>query len=126
MNLALWIVTILLAVVLFISSAKLVLPKSKMLSIAGTVGAWIEDFSPRQIKALGVADLLGAIGLILPAVVGIAEFMVPVTAVCVAALFTGAIIVRVRRGQPKTAIGDAVYLIIAVFIAVGRFGPWAF
>lgn len=123
MNIALWIVTGLLAATLLVSSAKIIVPREK---IAATGATWVLDFSPDAIRAIGVLDLLGAAGLILPAVLNIAPIMVPITAVCVATLFLGATIMRLRRGERWTTVGDLVYLAMAVFVAVGRFGPAAF
>ncbi|WP_067534410.1 DoxX family protein [Nocardia crassostreae] len=116
MNVALWIVAGVLAAVLFVSSAKLVIPKEKIVA-AGDYAAWAKDFSPGALKALGVVDLLGAVGLILPAVLDIAPILVPVAATGTALLFAGAIIVRVRRGLWTTAIAEVLYLAMAVFVA---------
>ncbi|MEV0295338.1 DoxX family protein [Nocardia sp. NPDC050710] len=121
MNVALWIVAGVLAAVLLVSSAKLVIPKEKILA-AGDYASWAEDFSPGALKALGVVDLLGAVGLILPAVLDIAPILVPVAATGTALLFAGAIIVRVQRGLWTTAIAEVLYLAMAVFLAWGRFG----
>ncbi|MFD0366169.1 DoxX family protein [Nocardia sp. GCM10030253] len=121
MNVALWIVAGVLAAVLLASSAKLVIPKEKILA-AGKYATWAEDFSPAALKALGVVDLLGAMGLILPAVLDIAPILVPVAAIGTALLFAGAIIVRVRRGLWATAVAEVLYLAMAVFVAWGRFG----
>ncbi|MBF6455236.1 DoxX family protein [Nocardia cyriacigeorgica] len=121
MNVALWIVAGVLAAVLLVSSAKIVIPKEKIVA-AGKYAAWAEDFSPSALKALGVVDLLGAVGLILPAVLDIAPILVPVAATGTALLFAGAIIVRIRRGLWATAVAEVFYLAMAVFVAVGRFG----
>ncbi|WP_253798553.1 DoxX family protein [Nocardia amikacinitolerans] len=110
-----------LAAVLLASSAKLVIPKEKILA-AGEYASWAEDFSPTALKALGVVDLLGAAGLILPAVLGIAPILVPVAATGTALLFAGAIVVRIRRGLWATAVAEVLYLAMAVFVAWGRFG----
>lgn len=123
MNTALWIVTGLLATTLLVSSAKVIIPREK---IAATGATWVMDFSPGAIRAIGVLDFLGAAGLILPAVLDIAPIMVPITAVCVALLFLGATIMRLRRGERWTTVGDLAYLTMAVFVAVGRFGPESF
>ncbi len=71
-------------------------------------------------------ELLAAVGLILPAVVDVAPVMVPVTAVCWVALMIGAMITHGRLGQVKLVLVNVVYLALAVFIAVGRFGPEPF
>lgn len=120
MNIALWIVAGILSALLLVSSAKLVIPKEKVLA-SGSAAAWAEDFSPGALKALGVVELMGAVGLILPAVVGIAPILVPVAAVGTSLLFAGAITVRFRRGLRKTAIAEFLYLAMAVFVAWGRF-----
>jgi hypothetical protein len=38
----------------------------------------------------------------------------------------GAAIVRLRYGSPKAIAGDATYLVLAAFVAWGRFGPESF
>jgi hypothetical protein len=125
MNLTLWIVTGLLAVVLLVSSAKLFVPKEKMAAMSA-FSRWVEDFSPGALKAIGALELLAAAGLILPAALDIAPVLVPLTAVGAALLFVGAIITRLRRGEKVTIVGDLVYLAMAAFVAWGRFGPESF
>ncbi|MBF8186179.1 DoxX family protein [Nonomuraea sp. K274] len=126
MNVALWIVTGLLAVVLLGSSSKIFVPREKMAGMLGDASRWVEDFSPAALKAIGVLELLGAVGLILPAVLDIAPVLVPLTASGVVLLFVGAVIMRLRRGERVTIAGDLVYLAMAAFVAWGRFGPASF
>jgi hypothetical protein len=125
MNLALWIVTGLLAAVLLVSTSKMFVPREKIASV-GAAAEWILDFSPRALRAIGILELLAVTGLILPAVLDIAPGIVPVTAVCVALLFTGAVIMRLRRGEKATVVPDVIYLVMATFVAWGRFGPESF
>jgi hypothetical protein len=120
MNLALWIVTGVLAAVLLLSTLKIVVPREKIAK-AGRAAEWALDFSPAAIKTIGVLELLAVAGLILPAVLDIAPVLVPVTATCVAVLFAGATTMRLRRGERTTIIPDLVYLAMAVFVAWGRF-----
>jgi hypothetical protein len=124
-NLALWIVAGLLAVVFLLSSAKMFVPKEKM---AGMFAAsrWVEDFSPGALKALGALELLAAAGLILPAALDIAPVLVPLAAVGVVLLMVGAVTMRLRRGETVTIVADLVYLAMAAFLAWGRFGPESF
>jgi hypothetical protein len=63
MNVALWIVAGLLTVVLLASSAKIVVPNEKVASMGGQTAGWVEDFSPRALKAIGVLEFLGAASL---------------------------------------------------------------
>jgi DoxX-like family len=125
MNLALWIVAGLLAAVLLVSTSKMFVPREKMASV-GAAAQWVLDFSPGALRAIGTLELLAAAGLILPAALDIAPVLVPVTATCVAVLFTGAVIMRLRRGEKSTIVPDLFYLVSAVFLAWGRFGPESF
>jgi DoxX-like family len=125
MNLALWIVAGLLAAVLLVSTSKLFVPREKIASV-GAAAEWVLDFSPGALRAIGVLELLAVVGLILPAALDIAPVLVPVTATCVALLFTGAVIMRLRRGEKATIVPDLVYLAMAVFVAWGPFGPESF
>jgi hypothetical protein len=123
MNLALWIVTSILALVLLLASSKMFVPREKMAAMVGRASEWVEDFDSRTLKAIGLLELLGALGLVLPGVLGIAPALVPVTGGCVVLLFVGAVTMRLRRGERITIIGDLVYLAMALFVTWGRIWP---
>lgn len=125
MNVALWIVSGVLAAVLLVSTSKMFVPRERIASF-GSAAEWVMDFSPGALRAIGTLEILAAVGLILPAVLDIAPVLVPVTAVCVALLFACAATMRLRRGEKLTVLGDLVYLAMAVFVAWGRFGPDSF
>ncbi|MEU4689099.1 DoxX family protein [Actinoplanes sp. NPDC023714] len=118
----LWIVTVLLATVLLISTSKMVVPRERI-AAAGHAGEWVMDFSPASLRAIGGLEILAAAGLILPAVLHIAPVLVPITATCVALLFACAAVMRLRRGERATIAADLVYLALALFVAWGRSGP---
>jgi hypothetical protein len=125
MNTTLWIATGLLALVALTGGfTKTFIPMEKLARQEGA--AWTRSASPAFVKTLGVLELLAAVGLILPALVDVAPVMVPVTAVCWVALMIGAMITHARLGQFKLVMLIVVYVALAVFIAVGRFGPEAF
>jgi DoxX-like family len=127
LNLALWIGAGILAVVFLVaSSTKFFVPKEKLAGMFGGASRWVEDFTPRGLKAIGALEFLAAVGLIVPAVLGIAPVLVPLAATGAVLLFTGAVIMRLRRGERATIAGDLIYLAIAAFVAWGRFGPRSF
>jgi len=134
MNLVLWIVAGLLALVFLVSgSVKLFVLKENLDGLlqrlgpaAQATGEWTRDFSPGALKAIGVLELLGAMGLILPAALDIAPVLVPVAASGAVLLFVGAVTMRLRRGERATIVLDLVYLGMSAFVASGRFGPWSF
>lgn len=121
MNTALWIIAGFLTVLFLISGfGKLFVPKDRMAKMS-RASAWVQDFSPGALKALGVLEILGAIGLILPAVLGIAPVLVPLAALGLALFMAGAVILRIRRHEPGFGLLDLFYLALAAFVAIGRF-----
>lgn len=123
MNVALWIAQILLALA-FVGAGvmKASQPKDKL---AGSL-PWVEDFSPGTVRLVGVAEVLGGLGIILPAVTGLLPVLVPVAATCLAIIMALAAITHARRKEPSMIVVNLVLLAIAVFVAWGRFGPYAF
>lgn len=125
MNLALWIIAgVLAAVFLLAGGNKLFIPREKLAKAPG--GGWVNDFSPRFIKVLGAVEIIGAIGLIVPAALDIAPILVPLAAIGLATIMTGAAIVTSRRHESMHALLNLTYLALIAFVAIGRFGPQAF
>ncbi|NMO01058.1 DoxX family protein [Gordonia sp. TBRC 11910] len=124
MNVALWIIAIVLAVAMGLAGLMKVSQSKEKLAAAGL--RWVEDFSPNAVKTIGALEVLGAIGLFLPAVTNIAPILVPVAAVCVALVMVGAIVVHARRSEFTNIPVNVVLLILAVVVAWGRFGSYAF
>jgi len=122
MNTALWIIAGLLATVFLVAgSNKLFIPREKLAKAPG--GGWVLDFSAEFVKALGAVEILGAIGLILPALLGIAPVLVPLAATGLATIMVGAAMVEFRRHEFRHVLVNLTYLAMAAFIAFGRFGP---
>jgi DoxX-like family len=123
-NAVLWVVAVLLALVFAGAGAlKALRPKEKVIEVTG---GWAGDFPPAALKALGVAELLGAVGLVLPAAVGVAPVLVPLAATALALVMAGATLVHGRRGEGADAAKTVVLLALAVWVAWGRFGPYPF
>ena len=73
MNITLWIVTALLALLLLAAGTmKIVQPKAK-LAAAGQ--GWAEDFSDGTVKGIGGLEVLAALGLVLPSLLNIATIL---------------------------------------------------
>ncbi len=122
MNLALWIVTVILATA-FLASGLIKLSVSKDRIEDSPGGGWVEDFSANSVKGIGALEILAAIGLIVPAVLDIAPMLVPVAAFGLVLMMIGAMITHLRRDETKQAAVNLVYLALAAFVAWGRFGP---
>ena len=122
MNVFLWIIQVGLAAAFILAGVmKSTQPKEKLQPNL----PWVEDFSLGTIRLIGVAELLGGIGLILPAVTGIAPILTPIAAACLAFVMVLAAVTHIRRKEPSGVVVNAVLFALAVFVAWGRFGPYS-
>ena len=125
MNTVLWIAQGLLAVAM-LGAGAMKLSKSKQELMASGSMDWTEDFPEGQIKGIGALEVLAAIGLIVPALLGVAPALVGVAATGVALLMLGAAATHLRRKEGQMVPVNLLIAAIAVFIAIMRFGPESF
>jgi len=113
MTYALWIVQGLLAALfLFAGGAKLVLPLDQMTGPVALPG-WFLRF-------LGVAEVLGALGLILPGLLRIRPGLTPLAAAGLVIIMIGATVVTLAGGMVAVALMNLVVALLAAFVAYGR------
>jgi hypothetical protein len=113
MNVALWIVQGLLAALfLFAGGAKLVLPLDQMVGPVALPG-WFLRF-------LGVAEVLGALGLVLPELLRIRPRLTPLAAAGLVIIMIGATVVTLMGGMVAVALMNVVLALLAAFVAYGR------
>jgi uncharacterized membrane protein YphA (DoxX/SURF4 family) len=118
-NIALWIVSAVLATAfLFAGGSKLAKPKE---ALAQQGMAYVEDFPAGTIKLIGASEVLGALGLILPWATGVATVLTPLAATGLVIIMVGAVITHLRRKEPKVIGANIVLLVLAAFVAIGRF-----
>lgn len=121
MNIALWIATGLLAVGYLAGGlGMLLLPKDRFRNISEGQH-YADEFSAGMIKAIGVMKLFAVAGLLLPPMVGVAHGLVPLAALGLVLLMTGAATVRITRKEWRYLLGDLGFFAVAAFVAWGRF-----
>lgn len=86
---------------------------------------WVEPYSPVMIVLIGCAELLGVVGLILPAATRILPVLTPLAATGLGVTMIGAGITNLAVGEPGYVWINLVLLIVAGIVAWGRFGPYA-
>jgi hypothetical protein len=96
MLIAYWIVAGLLAV-FYVYSGGIKVVRSKV-ALRPMMG-WIDDMPLGVVRAIGVVEVLGAIGLILPPLVGVAPWLAFAAAVGLVLVQVGAGVVHLRRGE---------------------------
>ena len=82
---------------------------------------WPEDFTPGTVKFMGVVEIAGGLGLVLPGLLSIAPVLVPIAASGMALYMAGAATERIRRLEYKELLGDLLFLAGLIFVAWGRF-----
>ena len=118
MNTVLWIFQILLSLMfLMVGTMKMMQPKEKMAEKM----AWVEDFSQGQIRGIGFLEILGALGMILPAVFGILPVLVPLAALGLALTMVGAFFTHMRRKElVPMGVMNMMLFAMTVFVVYGR------
>ena len=118
MGIALWVAQVLLAVAFLGAGAmKLSQPKEKLVKNM----AWVEDFSQPTVNIIGALEVMGAIGIVLPALTGILPWLTPLAALGLVLTMIGAALTHLRRSEYSVITVPAVLLILAAFVAYGRF-----
>lgn len=87
---------------------------------------WAHDFTPGKVRAMGVLEILGGLGMTLPALVGVLPGLVPLAASGMALYMAGAGTERVRRSEWTLLLGDVAFLAAMLFVAWGRFAAVPF
>jgi len=123
MNIVLWILQGLLAILfLLFGGMRVVKSKDELKEMGDGRMDWVDDLSAGQVKLIGILEVLAAIGLILPALTNILPILTPLAAVGLVLTMVGAITLHLRRGDPRQAlVMNAVLLLVATFVAYGRF-----
>ncbi len=115
MNVVLWILQVMLAALfLFAGGMKLVMPISEMtaqmpISLPGAF-----------LRFIGVVEVLGGLGLVLPGVFGIRTGLTPLAAAGLVIVMIGAVVITLMIGDLKSAIIPLVVGLLLVFVACAR------
>jgi hypothetical protein len=113
MTYALWIVQALLALLfLFAGGTKLVLPLEQLRGPVSLPGAFV--------RFIGVAEVLGALGLVLPTLLRIRPGLTPLAAAGLVIVMAGATVITAATGTVATALIPLVAGLLAAFVAYGR------
>lgn len=121
MDVALWIVTGFLAAT-FAGTGIIKLTQPIEVLVERGMG-FAEDLTPHQIRAIGAAEVLAAIALVVPLLLHVAGILSPLAAIGLVLLMIGAVITHARRQELQPALMAAALLAMAGFVAWGRLAP---
>jgi uncharacterized membrane protein YphA (DoxX/SURF4 family) len=117
MNNALWIIQG-LAAIGFVYSGWL---KAFRYGKAKESWGWVKDVSKAFVVFIGLAELFGALGLILPQAMNIAPVLTPIAATGLAAVVLIGALFHVARKEYREIGVNVVFFALTVFVAIGRF-----
>lgn len=115
MNIALWVIQGLVAFAFFGAGGfKLFTPKAKLEKNL----SWTRTTPAAQIKLLALAEVLGAVGVVVPWATQILPVLTPVAAGCLAIIMVGGTVTHVRHKESPAP--TLILLVLCLAIAVGR------
>ena len=114
MNIALWVLQVLLAAAFLAHGLLLLFPPPEMLEPMN------ETMSTAFRHFLGVAEVLAAVGLTLPGITRVQPWLVSAAAAGVTIVMISATVLHIRRDEISSAIITAILLVIATVVAYLR------
>lgn len=118
MNVVLWIVQGLLALIFFMAGAmKLTKPKNELRE---KLGDWVDQHKDISLKMIGLLELLGAIGIIMPMAIDVLPILTPIAAIGLAFTMVGAMKVHLQRKEKSKVTTNVVLTVLALIVAIGR------
>lgn len=120
MNIALWIIQALLAGMYGVAGSMKAFQPAKVRE--NPQMTWAHDKQDGYIRFVGISELLGAVGLIIPALTGILPWLTPLAAVGLALIQVLAIFtVHLPKKEYQVIPVNIVLLVLAIVAAYGRF-----
>ncbi len=116
MNIVLWVVQILLAVLFFMAGVVHGFQQER----AKAQFKWPADVAPGLLTFIGICEILGAVGLILPTLTGFLPWLTPLAALGLAVLMLLAIGFHATRREYPNIVFNLILLALAAFVAYGR------
>ena len=119
LNVGFWVCQVLLAILFGYSGLMKSIKTKRELVEMGQTAA--EDLSPETIRFIGIMEILGTIGIILPCLTGIFPILTPLAAVGFGIIMILAAVFHFRRGEKTIVLLNLFLLLLCAFVAYGRF-----
>jgi uncharacterized membrane protein YphA (DoxX/SURF4 family) len=121
-NVLLWILQAALALMFAWSGAEKV---TRSRAVLAAKYPWVQDTSPTTVRVAAAAEMVAAIGLIVPAAAGSATILTPSAAAGLVLFLALAAGLHLRRREPSGVAVTVTLLVVAAFVAWARFGPYS-
>jgi uncharacterized membrane protein YphA (DoxX/SURF4 family) len=120
MDTVITVIQVLLGLLLTVGGLlKLTLPYAKYTNMPGV--AWGKDFKPEHIRLIGVLEMSGGVGLIVPLFLHYLTMLTPLAAVGIALYMSGAMVTHLRRSEYPHMVAILMFFLgPALFVAYGK------
>ncbi|SOE23401.1 DoxX-like family protein [Spirosomataceae bacterium TFI 002] len=117
MHITLWVVQVLFAAIFIMAG---IMKASQPIETLAESLPWVTSTPLALVRFIGISELLGGIGLILPSLLRIKPFLTVWAALGLAIVMVLAAIFHGSRGEFSAIGANIFFVIIAAFIAWGR------
>lgn len=117
LHIGLWVAQVLLALAFGMAGFMKVTAPIEQLAQSGM--GFVNNYGIGTVRFIGITEVLGALGLILPAALRIKPILTPIAAVGVAIIMVLATMYHITHGE--SAMPTIILFALAVFVAWGRF-----
>lgn len=117
MNIALWVIQVLLGLMFLMAGATKTFQPIETLAESLP---WVTSVSLELVRFIGVSELFGGLGLILPSVLRIKPFLTSWAAIGIALIMVLAAVFHASRSEFSGIIANVVFMALALFVAWGR------
>ncbi len=114
MNIVLWILQVLLAAAFGAHGVFMIAPPAEMLEVMNA------DMGQNFRIFLGIAEVLAAVGLILPGLTRILPWLTALAAAGLMIVMVSATVLHITRGETSSAITTAILFVLVTFVAYMR------
>ncbi|MEV5029998.1 DoxX family protein [Paenibacillus sp. LPE1-1-1.1] len=117
MNITLWVVQVVAALVFLYGSWL----KAFQYEKARESWGWIKDVPKAFVVFISLVELLGVLGIVLPLATNITPMLTPIVATGLAAIVLFGALFHVKRKEYREIVLNIVLFALTVFVAIGRF-----
>lgn len=115
-HIALWVVQGILALAFIMSGIMKIITPIDELAANGMT--FVTAFSEGTVRFIGICEVLGAIGLILPSLLKIMPVFTPIAAIGLATIMVLASVYHIQHSEPP--VPNVILFSLAAFVAWGR------
>ncbi len=117
MNTVLWILQVVVGIMFILAGVN----HGFRQETAKQMMAWMQAVSSGLLTFIGIAEILGGLGVVLPALTNILPVLTPIAAAGLTLIMILAMIFHFRRGEYQAIVVNLVLGALAAFVAYGRF-----